>query len=269
MYTFSAKEKDTETGYSYFGSRYYSSDLSIWLSVDPMSDKYPSLSPYVYCANNPIKLVDPDGEEIVITGSDGNHTYTPGSTCNSTDKNVQAAWNTLDKIYGTKAGKDIIGEMTKENSPTFTFTNESLKKDNTGRFQGDGKEGGTMYMGGKLNSSDYLAHELFHGYQEMKGQGGPSVHNEVEANLFSMLTVDGGFVLGHKNDPNFKSAYAQAVKMFRMGQVDDFDKQFNILVNGFKSCSIANIPYAEKKKRIYQNFNLGKGTPSLIKQYYQ
>ncbi|MBO2526522.1 MAG: hypothetical protein CW341_12680 [Bacteroidetes bacterium] len=68
-YTFSAKEKDTETGYSYFGSRYYSSDLSIWLSVDPMSDKYPSLSPYVYCANNPIKLVDPNGETFV--GVDG------------------------------------------------------------------------------------------------------------------------------------------------------------------------------------------------------
>ena len=63
-HTFSAKEKDSETGLSYFGSRYYSSDLSIWLSVDPMSDKYPSLSPYVYCANNPIKLVDPNGEEI-------------------------------------------------------------------------------------------------------------------------------------------------------------------------------------------------------------
>ena len=66
-YTFSAKERDPETGYSYFGSRYYSSDLSIWLSVDPQSDKYPSFSPYVYCANNPIKLVDPNGEEIVIT----------------------------------------------------------------------------------------------------------------------------------------------------------------------------------------------------------
>ena len=61
-YTFSAKEKDTETGLSYFGARYYSSDLSIWLSIDPMSGKYPSLSPYVYCADNPVKLVDPNGE---------------------------------------------------------------------------------------------------------------------------------------------------------------------------------------------------------------
>jgi len=62
-HTFSAKERDSETGLSYFGARYYSSDLSIWLSVDPMSDKYPSLSPYVYCANNPVKLVDPNGED--------------------------------------------------------------------------------------------------------------------------------------------------------------------------------------------------------------
>ncbi len=63
-YTFSAKEKDAETGYSYFGSRYYNSDLSIWLSVDPKSDKYPGVSPYVYCADNPVKLVDPNGEEF-------------------------------------------------------------------------------------------------------------------------------------------------------------------------------------------------------------
>ena len=34
-----------------------------------MAAKYASLSPYVYCANNPVKLVDPNGEEIVISTS--------------------------------------------------------------------------------------------------------------------------------------------------------------------------------------------------------
>jgi len=67
-YTFSGKEKDAETGYGYFGARYYDSGLSIWLSVDPMSDKYPSMSPYNYCANNPVILVDPDGRDIMIIG---------------------------------------------------------------------------------------------------------------------------------------------------------------------------------------------------------
>ncbi len=63
--TFTGKEKDAETGYSYFGARYYDSDLSgLFLSVDPMADKYPSISPYAYCAWNPVKLVDPDGREV-------------------------------------------------------------------------------------------------------------------------------------------------------------------------------------------------------------
>ena len=44
-------------------ARHYNSALSIWLSVDPMSDKYPSTSPYAYCGNNPVKLVDPNGED--------------------------------------------------------------------------------------------------------------------------------------------------------------------------------------------------------------
>ena len=81
-FTFSAKERDPETGLSYFGSRYYSSDLSLWLSVDPMSDKYASLSPYTYCANNPVKLVDPNGEAWEVnqdgyirqTGDENDHT---------------------------------------------------------------------------------------------------------------------------------------------------------------------------------------------------
>ena len=65
-YTFSGKEKDVETGYSYFGARYYDSGLSIWLSVDPMSDKYPNLTSYNYCYNNPIIVVDPDGNSGII-----------------------------------------------------------------------------------------------------------------------------------------------------------------------------------------------------------
>ena len=78
FYTFSAKEKDVETGLSYFGSRYYSSDFSIWLSVDPQAAKYASLSPYVYCANNPVKLVDPNGEEVYVFDENGKYIETRG-----------------------------------------------------------------------------------------------------------------------------------------------------------------------------------------------
>ena len=66
--SFTGKERDSETGFSYFGARYYDSDLMTgWLSVDPLADKYPNLSPYAYCAWNPVKLVDPDGRKIDST----------------------------------------------------------------------------------------------------------------------------------------------------------------------------------------------------------
>ena len=68
--TSTGKELDAETGYSYFGARYYGpATLAAWLSVDPMADKYPSISPYAYCAWNPLKLVDPEGREVYINGA--------------------------------------------------------------------------------------------------------------------------------------------------------------------------------------------------------
>ena len=62
---FTGKERDVETGYGYFGARYMDHELmTMWLSVDPLADKYPSISPYAYCAWNPVKLVDPDGRDV-------------------------------------------------------------------------------------------------------------------------------------------------------------------------------------------------------------
>ena len=61
--TSTGKERDEETGFHYFGARYYDVELMTgWLSVDPLADKYPGMSPYNYCVNNPVKLVDEEGE---------------------------------------------------------------------------------------------------------------------------------------------------------------------------------------------------------------
>jgi RHS repeat-associated protein len=71
-YTFTGKERDEETGYGYFGARYMDHELmTMWLSVDPMADKYPSVSPYNYCMWNPVKLVDPDGQDVWSVSEDG------------------------------------------------------------------------------------------------------------------------------------------------------------------------------------------------------
>jgi RHS repeat-associated protein len=66
MFTFSGKERDEESQYSYFGARYYNSNISIWLSVDPRASSYPGLTPYNYCANSPVVYRDPNGEDMAL-----------------------------------------------------------------------------------------------------------------------------------------------------------------------------------------------------------
>lgn len=60
-YKFNAKEFDAETGWYYYGARYYDPKWSLWLSVDAEYWKYPSYSPYNYTLQNPIRFIDPDG----------------------------------------------------------------------------------------------------------------------------------------------------------------------------------------------------------------
>ena len=81
-YLFNAKEFDEETGLYYYGARYYDPRLSLWISVDPISNydplnsenfldgqhnggiyNYANLNPYVYCYNRSTVYVDPNGKQ--------------------------------------------------------------------------------------------------------------------------------------------------------------------------------------------------------------
>ena len=69
---FNGKRKDDEGEFGLpaydFGARIYSPNIGRWLAVDPLSTKYPALSPYNFVANMPIIAIDPDGEKIYIVG---------------------------------------------------------------------------------------------------------------------------------------------------------------------------------------------------------
>ena len=111
-FRFTGKERDAETGYDYFGARYYSSSLGIWLSVDPMSDKYPSLSPYVCCADNPMRLVDIEGQEWV----------------NAHSEKVNKLKTAYDKNPTKELYRQLKAEIKKE-SRVNTYLNELKKND--------------------------------------------------------------------------------------------------------------------------------------------
>jgi RHS repeat-associated protein len=138
-YQFSGKEKDEETGYSYFGARYYDSELSVWLSVDPMSDKYPSLNAYNYCSNNPLVLIDPQGEDIYDFDEGGNLVKI------TADKKI-ASFRVVDK-YGVPIASTV--EM---NASDVTHSTPTINGSKTDIFE----------IKGDCNASD--AFELFANY---------------------------------------------------------------------------------------------------------
>ena len=69
-YLFSGKELQDQSlggkllGFYDFVSRFYDPTLGRWFNVDP---KLEFVSPYGYCANNPVLYIDPNGEDIVLT----------------------------------------------------------------------------------------------------------------------------------------------------------------------------------------------------------
>ena len=107
-FTSTGKERDAETGFSYFGARYYDSDLSgLFLSVDPMSDKYPSISPYAYCIWNPVKLVDPDGGDLYIPKITEGNQYTAKNDILSLVKEKNRSLITIDENGKIGFSEDI------------------------------------------------------------------------------------------------------------------------------------------------------------------
>jgi len=135
-YTFSGKEKDAETGYSYFGARYYDSETSIFISVDSMSDERLGLSPYNYCQLNPVMLIDPTG----MLDTDF------GVKANGEVKQIGETNNEPDRLYainddGTKKSENHVTVKDKRLLPSLTKTDPSKK-------EGD-------YWGGKVRKYKY------------------------------------------------------------------------------------------------------------------
>jgi len=64
---YNGKELDRMHGLDWYdyGARNYDAQILTWDRMDPLCEKYYNISPYVYCANNPVRFVDMDGKEPI------------------------------------------------------------------------------------------------------------------------------------------------------------------------------------------------------------
>lgn len=114
-FKYNGKEFDEETGNYFYGARYYDPKWSIFISVDPLAEQFPSWNSYHYVHQNPINLIDPTGMEAEwIPGTDtekidfkiDNETKEIVWTKNTPEKFKAVA----DELLKTKIGENVLRE---------------------------------------------------------------------------------------------------------------------------------------------------------------
>ena len=141
--------------------------ISKWLSVDPLADQYPGISPYAYCAWNPIKYIDPDGRYF----DEANDAIAQEieSKCNNLISETKDK-NRLNELNRTLSD---IRDMRNDSKHEFIF--ESTSVDEPGpstQFGGENAKGDPVInMYSNLEKLDgTTAHEARHGGQVARGE---------------------------------------------------------------------------------------------------
>lgn len=119
---FTGHTQDAATGQYYAKARYFTTQLGRWSQPEPLLKSIPpkrfllnpqELNPYVYCANNPTRFVDPDGKFMLIVEYNRSAQY--GSKA--------LVWNGLlpDGIYNMKTRADIKGTNAAAKSGVYDY----------------------------------------------------------------------------------------------------------------------------------------------------
>ncbi len=254
-----------------FNGRMYDPVLAHFLSPDPyiQNPENPlNYNRYSYCLYSPLQYVDPSGEKIEITGEDGSiTTYTQGMKYTGNDEFTKRAINTLNDMNSTKNGGVVLKDLV-ESQEIYSITNNLGSKGNQ-CFTENETSGGTIKIGSltkdpKQNIFD-ISHELFHGYQHEKGQGGASIFNEVEAYSFAYSIIMNFSISGYGKilDQGISKKYSEAVKNLLNGDYFSIT-DFNVVLQGFKEFA------PENQIGTYNDYPLQRTnqTKNLIQLFY-
>jgi len=92
-------------------NNYLSDRSSIWYSVDPLAEKFPNYSPYVYCFNNPVKYFDPDGRQGMAGPRMSYWTeHLSPEQKQEVGKLALRYFTPVEDLYGAFSGKNFDGE---------------------------------------------------------------------------------------------------------------------------------------------------------------
>jgi len=92
--------------------KYNKEDILRWTAVDRYAEKYPSLSPYNYAGNNPIKNIDVNGDSIRTTGS--------ASATAAYKRTTEESMGNLATVSQARNGNWTVSSLTDEQTLNMT-----------------------------------------------------------------------------------------------------------------------------------------------------
>ncbi|WP_420022577.1 RHS repeat-associated core domain-containing protein [Chryseobacterium rhizosphaerae] len=127
-YKYNGKELQ-ESGMYDYGARFYMPDLGRWGVIDNKAETYYPFSGYAYAINNPIKYLDPDGNDVIIwyNASDGkmhSYDYKYGSQYTGTNKYIHAFYRAANAWIKSGAGGNLKALDAKKEKVTVRDLNE-------------------------------------------------------------------------------------------------------------------------------------------------
>ena len=147
-----------------YGARQYNPILGRWDRMDPLCEKYYSVSPYAYCGNNPVRYIDPDGRrvddvyfnedgyELFRVKKDGPNNYYVINTTKKTNEiytetalSNQKGWTNPISIDDANTAEERImnGYITGEHMKNVTYMFNSCQIDGILNSIKDDGKGGT------------------------------------------------------------------------------------------------------------------------------
>ncbi len=191
------KEMQSMHGLNWYdnGARMRQVDIPVWTTLDPLAEKYYSISPYAYCADNPVKFIDPTGMEFTENAweqvnrlIDDINKRQAKNAANIGEKQAQISAGGLSEKQVAKLQKQIDRlnnntlelEGTRGEITTLASSNQmyDIKSDNSMNINGAIPGTGEIRSGAAFNfnngnfelalgdgSLGMLSHELKHAYQ--------------------------------------------------------------------------------------------------------
>ena len=203
---YNGKELQTAAGTDYldYGFRQYDQTIARWFNIDPKAEKYLPLTPYNYCAGNPVSLIDFRGDSLWVKYRDAQYLYMNGSLYNPDGSLYEGKQHDfisdvimgLEQLAATEEGKRIIDDLQQSDYGFY------IEYRNDNGFKPDDSK----YAASKLyDYLNYVGIEV-----EPKGSGGTIYWNPLI--LYSGFNLDGtmyrppfiglGHEMAHASDSN-------------------------------------------------------------------